>query len=82
MTAPVLADTLGPRGRRQARIASVVAVVLIVAALVLVVVRFNEKGQFDEAKLRPLTQWSVLEFLLIGLRQHREGVGDSDGRSR
>ena len=67
MTAPVLADALGPRGRRQARIASAVAVVLIVLAIVWVVVRFNEKGQFDEAKLRPLTQWSVLKFLLVGL---------------
>ena len=49
MTAPILADALGPRGRRQARIASVVAVVVIGAAVIVAVVRLNEKGQFDAA---------------------------------
>jgi glutamate transport system permease protein len=67
MTAPVLADALGPRGRRQARIASVVALVVIAVVVVVAIVRLNEKGQFDEAKWRPLTQWPVIRFLLVGL---------------
>lgn len=67
MTAPILADALGPRGRRQARVASVVALVVIAAVLVVAFVRLSDKGQFDGAKWRPLTQWPVVKFLLIGL---------------
>ncbi len=67
MTAPILADALGPRGRRQAKIASIVAVVVIVALVVVAVGRLNEKGQFDAALWRPLVQWGVVRFLLIGL---------------
>ncbi len=68
MTAPILADALGPRGRRQARVASVVAGGLIVVVLAVVIVRVNDKGQLDAAKWEPFTQWGVIKFLLIGLR--------------
>jgi glutamate transport system permease protein len=48
-------------------VASVVALVVIAAVLVVAFVRLNDKGQFDAAKWRPLIQWSVVKFLLIGL---------------
>ncbi len=48
VTAPVLGDALGPRGRRQARIATVVAAAVIVGLAVLLAVRrLQDKGQFD-----------------------------------
>jgi glutamate transport system permease protein len=68
MTAPVLADALGPRSRRQARILSVVAVVAILGVLVVAFRRLDEKGQFDADLWRPFTHWQVVKFLLEGLR--------------
>ncbi|MEA2828195.1 MAG: glutamate transport system permease protein [Actinomycetota bacterium] len=68
MTAPVLADALGPRGRRQARVLSVVALVAIIAALAVAFRRLDAKGQFDADLWRPFTQWPALKFLLEGLR--------------
>ena len=68
MTAPVLADALGPRGRRQVRIASAVSLVAIAAVLVLAYRRLDANGQFDAKLWRPFTQWQVQKFLLVGLR--------------
>jgi len=67
VTAPVLADALGPRGRRQARIASVVALVVIAAVVVAAIGRLSDSGQLDGRLWEPFTQWSVLKFLLSGL---------------
>ncbi len=67
MTAPVLAEALGPRGRRRVRIGSLVAAVLIAAVVAVAVRRLSDKGQLDWAKWEPLTQWTVLKFLLLGL---------------
>lgn len=67
MTAPVLADALGPRGRRQAQVASVVAAVVIVVLLGLLVQRLQDRGQFDADLWRPFTIWLAWKFLLIGL---------------
>ena len=75
MTAPVLADALGPRGRRQARILSVVTLVAIVGGLVVAVRRLDAKGQFDADLWRPFTQWAVLKFLLTGLRNSVQAAG-------
>ncbi len=67
MTAPVLADELGPRARRRVVVASVVAGAVIVLFVVVAVNRLADKGQLDSEKWRPLTQWSVLKFYLGGL---------------
>jgi glutamate transport system permease protein len=67
MTAPILADALGPRARRRVRLASVVAGVLLVAAVAVAINRFADQGQLAEEKWRPLTQWAVLKFYLGGL---------------
>lgn len=68
MTAPFLGDELGPRGRRMTMIVSLVSSVLIVAFVVVSLSRLSDKGQLDEAKWRPFTQWAVMKFFLIGLR--------------
>ncbi|MDP8937102.1 MAG: amino acid ABC transporter permease [Actinomycetota bacterium] len=67
MTAPVLADALGPRGRRQARIASVVAGIVIAGLVVIAFGRLSERDQLDNRLWEPFTQWPVLKFLLGGL---------------
>ena len=68
MTAPVLADELGPRGRRRVLIATVVASVLLLAALALAVRRLADAGQLDGDRWDPFSQWAVVRFLLRGLR--------------
>ena len=67
MTAPVFVDALGPRGRRQTRIASAVAVVVIAAAVVVAVRRLKDNGQLDSDLYRPFTESAALEFYWIGL---------------
>ncbi|HEX2179922.1 MAG TPA: amino acid ABC transporter permease [Actinomycetota bacterium] len=67
MTAPFVADALGPRGRRISRIASVVSAVLIVLAVGIALSRLADRGQLDEAKWRPFTQWPVQKYILEGL---------------
>jgi glutamate transport system permease protein len=67
VTAAVLADKLGPRGRRRVRVGSWVAAALIGFVVVVAVRRLSDKGQFAWEKWEPLTQWQVLKFLLLGL---------------
>jgi glutamate transport system permease protein len=69
MTAPFLADALGPRGKRRALIASVVSGVVIAAIMAVAVLRLSDKGQLDASRWEPLTRWSVIRFLLGGLVQ-------------
>ena len=67
MTAPFVADALGPRGRRITRIVSVVSVVVILGLVALALNRLSDRGQLATAKWKPFTQWSVDKFFLIGL---------------
>lgn len=67
MTAPAFADALGPRGRRRVLVASLVAAVVVVAALFVGVQRLADSGQLDAERWRPLTEWLVVKFLLLGL---------------
>ena len=67
MTAPVFADVLGPRGRRRMIVASVVAAALVAIPLVVGVNRLHDRGQLDWERWEPLTQWSILKFLLLGM---------------
>jgi glutamate transport system permease protein len=67
MTAPVLADALGPRARRRVLIASVITSVVLAGVLALALQRLSDKGQLEWDKWQPLTEWSSLEFLLGGL---------------
>jgi glutamate transport system permease protein len=67
MTAPVLADALGPRARRRAQVISVVAGLGLAAALVGAVGRLADNGQLDADRWRPFTDTAVLRFLVLGL---------------
>lgn len=67
MTAPVLADALGPRGRRQARVASVVAAAVIALLMVVAVTRLADRGQLASRLWEPFTDPAVQRFLLGGL---------------
>ncbi len=62
-----LADELGPRGRRRVLVATVVAGLAIVGLLLAAYGRLSDRNQLDWDKWEPLTQWAVLEFLLLGL---------------
>ena len=67
MTAPVLADALGPRARRRVRIASAFAFVLIAGFLYVAIGRFADRGQLEWSRWELLTEWNVMKFLLLGL---------------
>jgi len=67
VTAPILADALGPRGRRQARTASVVAVVALIGLAAVAVKRLKDHGQFESRLYTPFTKWAALKFYLVGL---------------
>lgn len=67
MTAPVLADALGPRARRRVLAVSALSGLVIVFAVAVAIRRLSDKGQLDWARWEPLTQWAVLKFLFFGL---------------
>lgn len=67
MTAPMLADALGPRGRRRVAAASVVAGVLVAGAVTVAGRRLSSTGQLDADLWEPLTQANVIRFFLGGL---------------
>ena len=67
MTAPVLADALGPRGRRRVAIFTAIAAVALAAALGLATKRFADHDQLNWERWKYFTQWSVIRFLLEGL---------------
>lgn len=70
MSAPalvVLADDLGPRGRRKVAIATAISTVVIGALLYGAVGRLNATGQLDAARWKPLADPAVMRFLLAGL---------------
>lgn len=67
MTAPVLADALGPRSRRRVAAASVVAAALLAVLALLAVRRLAARGQLDPERWRPLARPEVLRFLTEGL---------------
>jgi glutamate transport system permease protein len=75
LTAPVLADALGPRGRRRVLIASVVAAIVLAALVAVAVRRLQVNHQLESSKWRPLTQWSVLKFYLGGLANTLRAAG-------
>jgi len=70
MSAPalvVLADDLGPRGRRKVAIATVLSLLALGALIFGAIGRLNSTGQLDAAKWKPLIDPAVLRFLLGGL---------------
>ncbi len=62
-----LVEELGPRGRRRAAVATLVFMLVLLAAAVWSVRRFQQRGQFDAELWRPFRQWAIWRFLLEGL---------------
>lgn len=67
MTAPVLADALGPRARRRVAVASVLAGAALALVVWGIVQRLADKDQLEAAKWRPLAEPSTVRFLAGGL---------------
>ncbi len=76
MSESVLYDVQGPKARRRVLIGSVVAGVLLLGLLVLVAVRLEGNGQFEERLYRPFVDQPVLyELLLDGLLNTLKAAG-------
>ncbi|HVF32558.1 MAG TPA: amino acid ABC transporter permease [Acidimicrobiales bacterium] len=67
MTAPILADALGPRARRRVRLASGVSLVLLALVVFGAVRRLQERGQLEPELWETFTRWPEWRFLLEGL---------------
>ena len=70
MSAPalvVLADDLGPRGRRKVLVATLLSLAGLGLLMYGAVGRLNATGQLDAARWKPLTDPAVIRFLLGGL---------------
>lgn len=67
MTAPLLSDALGPRGRRRTLLASVVAGAALLGLLASVVRRFQAEGELAGELWSPLLDPGTLRFLGVGL---------------
>ncbi len=67
MTAPVLADALGPRARRRTLLASLAASVVLAAVVFVAVGRLADKGQLDRARWERVFEIPTLRFLAGGL---------------
>lgn len=71
----VLGDALGPRGRRRALVASVLAVAVFGLVLAASLQRLSGQGQLDAEKWRLLARPAVLTFLLGGLVNTLKAAG-------
>ena len=67
MTAALVGDELGPRGRRRVLVGSVVAAVAVAALVVVALRRFSARGQLDAELWSILAEPGVVRFLLGGL---------------
>jgi glutamate transport system permease protein len=67
VTAPLLADALGPRGRRRALVASVASGAALTALSAFVLARLSQRGQLEAGLWSRFFRPAVLRFLLEGL---------------
>lgn len=75
MSSSVLADDLGPRGKRIVLIASIVSGAAFALFVVLAVKRFGDKGELDAEKWRLLGRPEVIRFLWGGLANTLKAAG-------
>ena len=75
MTAPVLADALGPRGRRRVLVASVLSALALAALVAVALGRLADSGQLEGERWAPLTEWAVWRYLLLGLVKTLQAAG-------
>jgi glutamate transport system permease protein len=62
-----LFDELGPRGKARLRVATIVASVLVLGALVGIVFQLQHVGQLSGRLWSPLASWPNIRYLLDGL---------------
>lgn len=62
-----LVEELGPKGRRNAALATGAFLLVLLAVFAWVVRRFQIRGQFAPELWRPFRQWAIWRFLLEGL---------------
>ncbi len=62
----VLFDDLGPRGRRQVQVVSVLVSILIAVCAFVAIRRFGDNGQLRQDLWETLTKWPNIRFLLLG----------------
>ncbi|MEV6646910.1 amino acid ABC transporter permease [Amycolatopsis sp. NPDC051371] len=67
MKTTVLFDELGPRGNARLRVATIVASVLVLGALVGIVLQLQHVGQLSGRLWSPLASWPNIRYLLDGL---------------
>ena len=67
MTAPVLGDVLGPRGRRRVLVASIVSAVVLAWFVLVAFRRLSESGQLAGEKWSLFKDPAILKFLGSGL---------------
>jgi glutamate transport system permease protein len=79
MTAPVLGDVLGPRGRTRVLLASVVSAVVLAAFVVIAFGRLRSSGQLAGDKWQLFKDPAILRFLGKGLLTTLELAGVSMG---
>ncbi|MEV6620825.1 amino acid ABC transporter permease [Amycolatopsis sp. NPDC051106] len=67
MKTTVLFDELGPRGKARLRIATIIAIVVVLGALVGIVLQLQHVGQLSGRLWSPLASWPNIRYLLDGL---------------
>ena len=67
MTAPVLGDVLGPRGRTRVLVASIASTIVLTWFLLVAFRRLSESGQLAKEKWTLFTDPAILRFLGVGL---------------
>lgn len=75
MSAALIGDELGPRGRRRVLVGTAIAGAVVVALAVVALRRFASEGQLDAELWAPLADPAVLRFLLVGLVNTLEAAG-------
>lgn len=67
MTAPVLADELGPKARRRVWIATIVSTVALAGVVFVAISRLSDRGQLEWALWKPFTLSTSIRFFRDGL---------------
>jgi glutamate transport system permease protein len=67
MKTTVLFDELGPRGKARLRVATIIAIVVVLGALVGIFLQLQHVGQLSGRLWSPLASWPNIRYLLDGL---------------
>ena len=67
MSDTVLFDELGPKGKARLRIATIIAVIVLLGLIVAIVAQLSHVGQLSARLWSPLASWPNIRYLLDGL---------------